>query len=368
MTFEFRAAVAERGVDVALDIAPGQTLALLGPNGAGKSTVLAVAAGLLRPDVGRVSLDGRPLTVRGPGERDLQVPPHDRHVALLAQEPLLFPHLSVLDNVAFGPRSRGAHGSSRDSRSGGTRAGSNRARSRAAARHWLREVGIEELADRRPAQLSGGQAQRAAVARALAADPGLLLLDEPMAALDVAVTPALRQTLRRVLADRTVLLVTHDVLDALLLADRVVVLDGGRIVDQGETAEVLARPRSPFTARLAGLNLVAGVWHEEAVLTDDGLRVEGQATDPRPRAGDPVVAVFPPSAVAVFLDAPGGSPRNALEVTVTHLEPHGGQIRVRTDHLSADVTPRAVADLDLAPGSRAFFVIKATEIAVYGTS
>ncbi len=351
MTFEYDATVTDRGVDLAFDVAPGETVALLGPNGSGKSTVLAVTAGLLRPAAGRVSLGGRPLTVRGSRDRDLHVPPHDRQVSLLAQEPLLFPHLSVLDNVAFGPRSRG------DSRPG----------SRAAANHWLREVGVEDLADRRPAQLSGGQAQRAAVARALAADPKLLLLDEPLAALDVAVTPALRQVLRRVLAERTVVLVTHDALDALVLADRVVVIDDGAIVEQGDCSEVLSKPRSPFTAQIAGLNMLTGTWRDDAVLTETGRRLEGQPSGPPPRAGDPVVAVFSPNAVSVFLDSPGGSPRNALEVTITHLDPHGGRIRVRTAELSADITPQAAAELDLTPGSRAFFAIKATEIAVYGT-
>ena len=228
-------------------------------------------------------------------------------------------------------------------------------------------MGIAELADRRPAQVSGGQAQRAAVARALAADPRLLLLDEPMAALDVAVTPALRQTLRRVLADRTVLLVTHDALDALLLADDVAVIEGGRIVDQGETARVFAQPRSRFTAQIAGLNMITGTWRDGALLTPAGLRIEGRPDGPVPRAGDAAVAVFPPSAVSVFLDDPGGSPRNALRVTITHLEPQGGRIRVRTEELSADVTPQAAAELDLAPGSPAYFVVKATEIAVYAT-
>lgn len=351
MTFELAATVTDRGVDVAFDVAAGETLALLGPNGAGKSTVLSVAAGLLRPDRGRVVLDGRTLTVRGGPDRNVQVPPHDRQVALLAQEPLLFPHLDVRDNVAFGPRSRGA----------------GRAPARAEADRWLREVDIADLAQRRPDQLSGGQAQRAAVARALAADPDLLLLDEPLAALDVAVTPALRQTLRRVLADRTVVLVTHDALDALLLADRVVVMEAGRIVEQGPCQEVLSQPRSAFAARIAGLNMLTGTWRDPAVLTSSGRRLEGQPSGPPPRAGDPVVAVFPPHAVSVFLDHPGGSPRNAFEVTVTHLEPHGGQIRVRSDDLSADITARAAAELDLAPGSRAVFVVKATEIAVYGT-
>src|SRR5690606_2980099 len=223
---------------VALEIERGETLALLGPNGAGKSTVLAVAAGLLRPDSARVELDGRPLTVSGAGRRAVHVPPHDRQIALLSQEPLLFPHLSVLDNVAFGPRSRGA----------------GRAAARATARHWLAQVGVEAPPHRRPAQLSGGQAQRAAAARAPAADPGPRPPAATTAPLPAAVPPRLRRTLRRVLADRTVLLVTHDALDALVLADRVAVLEGGRVVDHGETARVLSQPRSRFTAQLAGLN------------------------------------------------------------------------------------------------------------------
>jgi molybdate transport system ATP-binding protein len=161
MTFEFSATVVDRGLDVSFSVADGETVALIGPNGAGKSTVLSVAAGLLMPDQGRVVLDGRPLTVHGHGVRRAWVAPHDRHVALLAQDPLLFPHLTVLDNVAFAPRSRGA----------------GRADSRATALHWLEQVGVSELADRKPTQVSGGQAQRVAVARALAADPQLLLLD-----------------------------------------------------------------------------------------------------------------------------------------------------------------------------------------------
>ena len=228
-------------------------------------------------------------------------------------------------------------------------------------------MGIEDLADRRPAQLSGGQAQRAAVARALAADPKLLLLDEPMAALDVAVTPALRQTLRRVLADRTVVMITHDVLDALLLADRVVVIENGAIVEQGSCADVLSRPRSAFAARLAGLNLITGTWRDNGVLTPGGRRVAGQAAEPAPQSGDPVVAVFPPHAVSVFLEPPGGSIRNVLEVTITDLEPQSGWIRVRANELSADITPQAAAELDLALGVPAYFAVKATEVSVYRT-
>lgn len=339
MSLQLDVRVAERDVEVALEVAEGETLAVLGPNGAGKSTVLAVAAGLLRPDHGEVRLDDRLLTGRG-----AFVPPHDRRVALLAQDPLLFPHLTVRDNVAFGPRSRGE----------------GRRTSREAADRWLDEVGAAELADRRPGQVSGGQGQRVALARALAAEPRLLLLDEPMAALDVAVLPALRQTLKRLLAGRTTVLVTHDVLDALLLADRVVVMEGGRVVEAGPTAEVLERPRSAFAARIAGLNLVAGRWRDGAV---EGIR--GLTTDPAPTDGDRVVAVFRPSAVSVFREAPGGSPRNSLPVTVTEIEPRGDQVRVRAGHLAADVTVQSAAELDLVPGGSVVFAVKASEVAIY---
>lgn len=346
MTLELTATVTDRDVDVTIEVAEGETVALLGPNGAGKSTVLAVAAGTLRPDRGRVVLGGRELT----GERTF-VPPHSRRVALLAQDPLLFPHLSVADNVAFGPRSLG-HG---------------RRSARETARRWLAEVDAADLAERRPGEISGGQAQRVAVARALAAEPRLLLLDEPMAALDVAVAPALRQTLRRVLAHRTVVLVTHDVLDALLLADRVVVLDEGRVVEDGPSTEVLSRPRSPFAARIAGLNMVTGSWRDGAVLGSDGVAIRGLAAETGPASGERVVAVFRPSAVSVFREAPGGSPRNSLAVTVTDLEPHGGQVRVRAGHLAADVTVQSAAELDLTPGVRVVFAVKANEVSVYRT-
>jgi molybdate transport system ATP-binding protein len=206
-----------------------------------------------------------------------------------------------------------------------------------------------------------------ALARALAAEPRLLLLDEPMAALDVAVRPALRQTLRSVLARRSVLLVTHDALDALLLADRVVVLEDGVVVEEGPTASVLAKPRSRFAARIAGLNMVPGRWRDGAVHTASGLVVVGEVTGPAPTAGDAVVAVFRPNAVAVFGQAPGGSPRSSLAVTVTAIEPEGDRIRVRAGELSADVTPGAAADLDLVPGSKVAFSVKATEVAIYST-
>jgi ABC-type sulfate/molybdate transport systems ATPase subunit len=207
------ARLAARDVDLALTVRPGATVAVTGHNGAGKSTLFAVLAGLLVPDAGRCTLDGSVLFDLDAAGRGSWVPPHERGIVLMAQEPLLFPHLSVLENVAFGPRSRGA----------------GRARSRTAARHWLAEVGAEQFADRRPAQLSGGQSQRVAIARALAAEPQLLLLDEPFSALDAAARPLVRELLVRVLAERTALVISHDPGDAAALAEHVVVLENGRV-------------------------------------------------------------------------------------------------------------------------------------------
>jgi len=339
-----------RRLDVHLQVGAGRTVALLGANGAGKSSALACIAGLLRPDAGEVRLGDRVLSSsRGAGT---WVPPHARGVALLAQEPRLFPHLSVADNVAFGPRSTGAP----------------RREARARADHWLAEVHAAGLADRRPADLSGGQAQRVAVARALATEPEVLLLDEPLSALDVEAAPAIRQLLRRVLRGRTTVVVTHDVLDAVLLADDVVVLEGGRVVEAGPTSRVLSRPRSAFAARVAGLNLVRGTataaGASTAVSTPQGLRVEGLADHPVPD-GRTAVAVFSPSAVGVYREAPHGSPRTTVRARVTDLEPHGHQVRVHTPSVSADVTPAALAELDIGVGDEVVLTVKASEVAVY---
>ena len=345
MSLAFAARVAERDFDVTLELADGETLALLGPNAAGKSTVLALTAGLLVPDEGRVVLDERVLAVVQAGRRQAWVPPHVRRVSLLAQDPLLFPHLSVRGNVAFGPRAQGRPTEDADA--------------------WLARLGLDGLSERRPRELSGGQQQRVAVARALAAAPRLLLLDEPMAALDVDATPALREALRVLLGKQSTIIATHDVLDALLLADRVAVLDGGRVVEHGPTGEVLARPQSAFAARIAGLNLLAGVWSGGAVQTATGERVHGQVHGDPPVSGTRMVAVCRPTSVAVYLEPVQGSPRNCFPVTVTAIEPVGGLVRIRTDMLSADVTAGAARELGLVPGARAWFAVKATEVDVY---
>lgn len=339
-------------LSVAFDVPRDTVLAVLGPNGSGKSTLLGCLAGLVVPDRATVTLGERTLDGHGHA-----VPPHRRGVGLLAQEALLFPHLSVTDNVAFAPRSRGA----------------TRAQARATAHAWLSEVDAAELADRKPHQLSGGQAQRVAVARALAGQPELLLLDEPLAALDVDAAPAVRALLRRVLRDRghrrATVLVTHDPLDALTLSDSVVVLSEGRIVERGPTREVLAAPRTPFTARIAGLNLVSGTAAAagESVRTSAGLLVTG-VPSVEMATGEPAVAVFTPGSVAVHpaRSTVSGSPRNVIDAVISALEPHGPVVRLRTaEGISADLTPSSVAELGLEPGRAVRLVVKAAAVTIH---
>ncbi|QLL05164.1 sulfate/molybdate ABC transporter ATP-binding protein [Mycobacterium vicinigordonae] len=353
---ELRAVVADRMVDVDFAVAAGEVLAVLGPNGAGKSTALHVIAGLIRPDAGLVRLGDRVLTDTA---AKVEVATHDRRVGLLLQDPLLFPHLSVAANVAFGPRSRRGM-----SRSGNTRE---------SALRWLSEVGAESLANRKPRQLSGGQAQRVAIARALAAEPQALLLDEPLTGLDVAAAAAVRAVLREVVARSgcAVILITHDLLDVLTLADRVLVLESGRVCEVGPAAEVLAAPTSNFGARIAGVNLVSGtVGTDGALHTPAGQIWHGSGSGVT--SGDAAVAVFGPSSVAVFPSPPHGSPRNAVEVTVSGLETRGPTVLVRgadqpdgAPGLAASITGQAAAELQLTPGRRVWFGVKAHEVALH---
>jgi molybdate transport system ATP-binding protein len=340
-----RAVLEKRGVDLEFEVAAGEVLAILGPNGAGKSTALHVIAGLVRPDDGVVRVGDRVLTDTATGTH---IATHDRQVGLLLQDPLLFPHLSVSANVAFSPRS-----------------------SRADAARWLAEVEAADLADRTPRQLSGGQAQRIALARALAAEPDVLLLDEPLAGLDVGAAAAMRKLLSRVLAcdGRSAVLITHDLIDVLTLADRVLVLEGGRIVEIGSTAAFLAAPRSKFGARFAGVNLVIGTAGPDGALTTQSGVVWHGIPGPDTVSGASTVALFSPAAVAVYRDKPYGSPRNTVAVTVAELDSRGPAIRVRAEDqsdgapgLAADITADSAAELRLTPGERVYFSVKAQEV------
>ncbi|HKS99822.1 MAG TPA: ABC transporter ATP-binding protein [Rugosimonospora sp.] len=341
--------IVERGqfrLDLGLRIAAGEVVALLGPNGAGKTTALRTLAGLLPLTAGHIQLGGE--TLDDP-DRQLWTPAERRHIGVVFQDYLLFPHLTALDNVAFGPRS---HGQTRPA-------------ARALATGWLARVGLAEYARAKPRQLSGGQAQRVALARALAVDPALLLLDEPLAALDARTRLDTRAQLQRHLGEHpgATLLVTHDPLDALVLADRLVIIEDGQIVQEGDAATITAQPRTDYVARLVGLNLYRGRADGRTVHIGDGFTLTvADAAD-----GEVFVA-FPPAAVALHPDRPDGSPRNTWPATITDIQRHGDNLRV---HLSgpvtaaADITPAAASQLHLAPGQPVWAALKAVETRTY---
>ena len=333
-------------LDVELAVATGELVVLLGPNGAGKTTLLRALAGLVALEAGRVVLDG---TVLEDAEAGAWMATEQRPVGFVFQDYLLFPHLSALENVAFGLRARGVPKAE--------------ARRRAAA--WLDRVGLAEHTRSRPRALSGGQAQRVALARAMVTDPRLLLLDEPLAAMDAASRREVRRDLRHHLAsfDGTRLLVTHDPLEAMTMADRLVVLEGGRVTQTGTPAEVSARPRTRYVAELVGVNLFRGQAAGHTVrLAAGATLVTADGHD-----GE-VFAAIHPHAVALHRHPPEGSPRNVLAGTAETLEAAGDRVRVQvagTVPIVAEVTPAAASELRLADGGPVWASIKATEITTY---
>ncbi len=335
-------------LSVAFAAAPGQVVGVLGPNGAGKSTLLSALAGLTPVATGRIVLDGQVIDDAGTGAF---VEAAGRPVGFVFQNYRLFPHLSVAENVAFSPRARGL----------GRRA------AKSAADHWLDRLGLTGLADRKPADLSGGQAQRVALARALAGDPALLLLDEPLSALDARTRLDVQTELRRHLSEFTgpCLLVTHDPLEALVLADRLLVLEEGRIVQEGTPAQVARRPASEYVAKLVGLNLYAGRADGPGVALSGG----GAFVIPdHGQQGDVLVAVRP-SAVVVSSQRPqASSARNTWPAKIASLTLLADRVRLDLEGQPSalvDVTPAAVAELSLSPGSRVWLTVKATDLEVY---
>ncbi|GAA1369729.1 ABC transporter permease [Streptomyces beijiangensis] len=325
-----------------LDADPGTTIAVVGPNGAGKTTLLRALLGLTPRAHAELRLGSADVTA---------LPPHRRGVAWVPQDGALFPHLTALANTSYGLRAQGA----------------GRAEARREALRWLERLGVGHLADRKPGQLSGGQAQRVALARALAARPRLLLLDEPLAALDQTTRAHVRHTLRTHLAGfgGVCLIVTHDPVEAVSLADRVLVLDEGRTLQYAAPAEVSRHPRSPWVARMLGSNAWPGTAAEDGTLQ---LAGGGRLVVADPIGeGAAALAVIAPEAVAVHRDRPGGSPRNVWPGTVREITASGSRLRIvitsdLAPDLVAEITAGAAAELGLADGAAVWTSVKATEV------
>ncbi len=342
---EFRLGTLDLHAD--LEVRPGELLALLGPNGAGKSTLLRCLAGLAPIDAGRITLDGE--LVDDPST-DTFIEPDGRPIGFVFQSYLLFDHMSILENVAFGLRARKTP----------------KVDARRTAAEWLERVGLTEYADQRPRTLSGGQAQRAALARALATNPRLLLLDEPLAALDAGTRSSVRRDLRRHLEtfDGMRILVTHDPVDAYALADRVAILDAGRIVQIGTLAEVTAHPRSRYVAELVGVNLVTGTVTGGVLCTDAGAHVV--IADALP--GSSFAVIRPHSIALVREPAAGSSARNTWGGRIVDIDRLGDRVRVGIDGhlpLTAEITVAALEAMELRPGDEIHASVKATDIEVY---
>lgn len=301
-------------VSVRLETHAGGCLAVLGPNGAGKSTLLAALAGLVPLCDGEINVDGQQLEQAG----RLRVPAQHRRITLLDQKPRLFPHLSVVQNLAFGPRARGW----------------KRAEVGRIVRGWLEHVDLVDLADAKPHELSGGQQQRVALARAFAAEPRVLLLDEPFAALDPASAPLVRRLLSQELArtGTTSVLVTHELADAWQWADRCLVLDRGRAIEHASPVELALRPRHPFTAALAGFGVLRGTWRSDSLVVD-GAVLPGTAEQPLPD-GAAAYGIVAPADVAV--SASTGAMRTRLE-----------SVSIRAGTVRLDSTAGVAAELSI---------------------
>lgn len=322
-------------LDIELAIEPGETVALLGHNGAGKSTSVEAIAGLTPLSSGRIEVNGRLLD----DGHSTFVTPAQRRVGVVFQDYLLFDHLSVLENIAFGATEE-------------------------TAKRIAGQLGISDLLSASPPELSGGQQQRVALGRALAIEPDLLLLDEPLAALDVETRTATRRTLAEHLRQFSgpKLLITHDPTDAFLLADRIYMMENGRITQSGTPDEIRQKPATSYAAAVAGTNLLHGsntkgtltlADHQHTLQTSD-VQVEGD-----------VLITIHPRAVSLHPTQPHGSPRNTWLTTVAAVEPLGDTTRILLAGplpISVDITPASTASLGLAPGVEIWASVKATEI------
>ena len=345
-----RTSLAGFRLEVSLEVVGGETLALVGPNGSGKTTCLSLAAGLLRPEQGRVALGAEIWCDTRAG---IDLPPHRRHVGLVQQQYALFPHLHVEENIAYGAWARGAR----------------RVAAQASSEVWMDRLGLRHLAGRAIGELSGGQRQKGALARALASGARVLLLDEPFAALDVAARGTVRGELRTFLQELGLptLLVTHDATDALALADRIAVIEQGRITQHGTREELLSRPQTPFVAELVGLNLYRATLGAGGDLRE--ARVGAIVFHVLAHGGEgPISLAFTPSSVTLSAEQPHGSAQNVFAGRVREVLPLADRLRVVVDvgvPMAADVTRQAASALALAAGRPVWASVKATAIDVY---
>ena len=341
LDFELRRG--DRQLAVECEVQPGETLAVVGPNGAGKTTLLHAIAGLLPIDQGSIGTTTR--TWDAPAQ-NVCLPTEAREVGLVFQEDRLFPHLNLRDNLAFGIRG-------------------DRAQAKQRAMAWLAKMELEPRAQARPVQLSGGERQRVSLARALAAEPEVLLLDEPLAAVDASQRPHLRHWIKAQLAEFAGprILVTHDTVDAFTLADRIAVLEEGRITQCGTAAAICARPATRFVADLIGVNLLQGEVWDRSFRTDSGADLVVSEAEMGPS-----LAVIHPRAIALFPEQPSGSPRNVWQAEVAAIEAAGDRLRVRFAAplpVVAELTPAAIDELRVETGKTLWLAVKATEIQVY---
>ncbi len=364
-------------LDINFSAGKGKTTVLLGESGAGKSTVLRLLAGLLHPERGHISLEG--ITYFD-SKRHIAIPPQERPFGYVFQDYMLFPHLTTFENVAFGLRAQHLPRKVVRQRVG----------------EALEQVHLAGYDQRRPAQLSGGQQQRVAIARALALHPQLLLLDEPLAALDVQTRREVRQELRNLLSSAgiTTVMVTHQYLEALLFGYHILVLEQGYVIQQGSHRDLLQYPRSSYVAELVGMNFFRGrvICCEAGLMCTIQLQSNGrpgmelraaleEQTQKLPEPGDEAFVLVDPRSITLYQTLPDSSARNVFQGTIVQLlhlatpfgnnSEHSGRVRVSMSVddsvplLTAEVTEASASRMELSEGKMMYATFKVTEARAY---
>jgi len=341
----------EFDLDLSFTVQPKETLVIIGPSGAGKTTILAQISGLLSPDEGHIAVGDRVLY---DSSQHINVPPERRHLGYVLQDYALFPHLTVRQNVGYGMSARRLPADT----------------IQRGADEVMAMLGISAMADLKPSRISGGERQRVALARAIAVGGEVLLLDEPLAALDAQTRQSARGDLRRIIhsVGAAAVFVTHDYVDALAFGDTICVMDRGHVVQMGTQQDLLLRPKARFVAEFMGVNFLEGI-AEAADHTGTSLvRVADIALRTVAQEPGEVFLAFSPADVTLSPEPPSSSALNVLEGRVTAILQLGGRMRVDLDAgipLVAELTPESVARLNLGIGSKTYASFKATAIETY---